>query len=97
MSCESDLFQAHKFIVLGLRHPVLEGSHLSYIRYILHFFLSAVICYQRDGCSSSGLVFEEVTILTCCDNVNGGGLGGIGLGSSYKQGGIEGCLICPIG
>ena len=56
-----------------------------------------VICFQRDACSSSGLVFDGVTIQDCCDNINGGGLGGIGLGSSYQQGGIEGYLICPVG
>ena len=33
----------------------------------------------------------------CCDNINGGGLGGIGLGSSFQLGGIEGCTPCPIG
>ena len=56
-----------------------------------------VICYQRDGCSNSGLVFDGVTIQDCCDNINGGGQGGIGLGSSYQQDGIEECLICPVG
>ena len=43
-----------------------------------------VICYQRDGCSISGLVFGGVTIQACCDNINGGGLGGIGFGSLYQ-------------
>ena len=42
-------------------------------------------------------MFDGVTIQACCDNVNGGGLGGIGLGSSYAQDGIEGCIICPVG
>ena len=56
-----------------------------------------IVCYQRDGCSSSGLVFDGVTIQDCCDNINGGGMGGIGLGASYQQDGIEGCLICPVG
>ena len=56
-----------------------------------------IVCYQRDGCSSSGLVFDRVTIQDCCDNINGGGVGGIGLGASYQQDGIEGCLICPVG
>ena len=56
-----------------------------------------VICYQRDACSSSGLVSDGVTIQDCCDNINGGGLGGIGLGSSYQQRGIEGCILCPVG
>ena len=56
-----------------------------------------VVCYQRDGCSSSGLVFDGVTIQDCCDNVNGGGLGGIGLGASYQHDGIVGCLICQVG
>ena len=54
-----------------------------------------VICYQRDGCS--GLVFEEVTIQACCDNINGGGLGGIGLGATFQQVSIEGCTPCPVG
>ena len=56
-----------------------------------------VICYQRDGCSSSGLVFDGVTIQACCDNINGGGLGGFGLGASYQQSDIEGCIQCPVG
>ena len=56
-----------------------------------------VVCYQRDRCSSLGLVFDRVTIQACCDNVNGGEPGGIGHGSSYQQDGIEGCLICPVG
>ena len=56
-----------------------------------------IVCYQRDGCSSSGLVFDGVTIQDCCDNINGDGVGGIGLGASYQQDGIEGCLICPVG
>ena len=30
----------------------------------------------------------------CCDNVNGGGLGGIGLGASFQQ---DGCTPCPVG
>ena len=33
----------------------------------------------------------------CCDNINGGGPGGIGLGSSYQQDGVEGCTMCPVG
>ena len=57
-----------------------------------------VICYQRDRCSSAGPVFDGVTMQDCCDNVNGGGVGGIGLGASYQLGGgIEGCFICSIG
>ena len=42
-------------------------------------------------------MFDGVTIQDCCDNINGGGLGGIGLGASYQQDGIEVCLICPVG
>ena len=33
----------------------------------------------------------------CCDNVNGGGLSGIGLGASFQLDGIEGCTPCPVG
>ena len=58
-----------------------------------------VICYQRDGCSSSryAYVFDGVTVQDCCDNINGGGPGGFGLGASYQQDGIGGCLLCPVG
>ena len=56
-----------------------------------------VTCYEREGCSTSGAHVEDVTMEDCCNNTNGGGLGGIGLGSSYQQGGIEGCTPCPVG
>ena len=56
-----------------------------------------ITCYQRDRCSSAGLVFERVTVEACCDNVNGGGLSGIGLGASFQLDGIEGCTPFPIG
>ena len=56
-----------------------------------------ITCYQRDRCLSSGSVFEGVSIQACCDNVNGGGLDGIGLGASYQLDGIEGCTPCPVG
>ena len=59
--------------------------------------LLLITCYQRDGCSSSGNVFQDVSIQDCCDNVNGGGPGGIGLGASYQQRGVEGCTPCPVG
>ena len=56
-----------------------------------------ITCYQRDRCSSGELVFGSVTVEACCDNINGGGLGGIGLGASFQLDGIEGCTPCPVG
>ena len=57
-----------------------------------------VTCYQRDRCSSSGGVFEGVTMQACCDNINGGeSLDGLGLGTSFQQDGVEGCTPCPVG
>ena len=72
------------------------------VRLLSHYAATAssqelIICYQRDRCSSSGLVFDGVTIQACCDNVNGGGSGGIGLGASYVQDGVVGCTSCPVG
>ena len=67
----------------------------------LHLFavkLSAqelITCHQSDGCT--GTTSEGVTVQDCCDNVNGGGRNGIGLGSSYQQDGVGGCTPCPIG
>lgn len=56
-----------------------------------------VICYQRAMCSNSGLVDVGVTFQACCDNLNGGGLDGIGLGASFQLDGVEECFPCPIG
>ena len=64
--------------------------------YPLAYIFFSVTCYERQGCSSSGLVFPDITTQECCDNVNGGGLGGIGLGVSFTRDGIE-CTPCPIG
>ena len=58
-----------------------------------------ITCYPADGCSTggAGTVFEEVTIQDCCDNVNGGGQNGIGLGNSYRSDNALGCRPCPVG
>ena len=68
------------------------------VHYIFHYISVTVsaqelTCYQLSECSSSGLVFDNVTMQDCCDNVNGGG----SLGSSYQQGDMEGCTSCSIG
>ena len=91
------LAQKHKKTTTFIYQSGTNGGN-----YILLFAVTTsaqnlVTCYEHDGCSSSGLMFEEVTIQDCCDNVNGGGLSGIGFGASYQQDGIEGCLICPVG
>ena len=52
-----------------------------------------ITCYQRDMCFSSGL--DGVTIQDCCDNINGGGPGGVGLGASFELDGT--CTPCPVG
>ena len=52
-------------------------------------------CYQRDMCFRSGLVSSGVTMQDCCDNINGGGPGGVGLGASFELDGI--CTPCPVG
>ena len=54
-----------------------------------------VTCYVHIKCLGSSL--ERVTVQDCCDNVNGGGLNGIGLGRSYQPDGIRECTPCPVG
>ena len=79
----------------------LVVGYLGYIRFVYILFavkVSAqelITCHQGDGCT--GTMFEGVTVQDCCDNVNGGGQNGIGLGSSYQQDGVGGCTPCPIG
>ena len=88
-----------------LRTPLMKPWHYTAVISVLMVCLliavtasaryKLFICYLHSRCS--GLVFDGVTIQDCCDNINGGGPGGIGLGASYQQDGIEGCIQCPVG